>query len=140
MCKLKMKQIQDGLKTDPEITTLLTRELKMKQIPDSLKAGPVIYFIIQVPYGPPDFYLTSFNSTTFFIITFLLSRPARHVTDNFYILTKFLHLNRFFSYAFFPMFFPITPTEIAGKKFGRKKVQTYDRSARIQTGAIWLTT
>lgn len=52
-----MEQIQGGLKTDQEITTSLTRELKMKQIQDSLKAGPVIYFIIQDPYGPPDFYM-----------------------------------------------------------------------------------
>ncbi len=40
-----MEQIQDSLKTDPEITTSLTHKLKMKQIHDGLKTDLELHFI-----------------------------------------------------------------------------------------------
>lgn len=40
-----MKQIQDGLKTDPVIYFIYGVNCEMRQIQDSLKADPVIYFI-----------------------------------------------------------------------------------------------
>ena len=43
--KLKMKQIQDGLKTDLEIYFIDGVSCKMKQIQDSVKADPAMNFI-----------------------------------------------------------------------------------------------
>jgi hypothetical protein len=43
MYELKMEQMQDSLKTDPELYSL-TRKLKVEQIQDGLKTDPILYF------------------------------------------------------------------------------------------------